>query len=173
MRADLQRAIQAVGKPVRRVLVVDDAPDVLRLFSRLLQACDSGLDVITAGSGEEALERLRRYPVDLVLLDIVMPGMDGWRTLETMAQDEGIGTVPVYFLSAQDPADELPVSEFALATIEGGLSISKLLRCSLELSTLLLEPERGPGLEPAGTGEAGPVSADRVRRQERAPTPPL
>jgi signal transduction histidine kinase/CheY-like chemotaxis protein len=147
-RAGLEKAIQALGKPVKRVLVVDDDPDVLQLFSRMLYVCDSTLEIATASSGEEALDELRHTSPDLMLLDIVMPDMDGWQLLELMTQDEKIGNVPTFFVSAQDPADQPPLSRFLLATMDEGLSLSKLLRCSLEISALLLAPEEGLDLAP-------------------------
>ena len=147
-RADLEEAIRVVGRPVRRVLVVDDDPDVLRLFSRMLHVCDNTLQVVSASSAKEALDELRRTLPDLMLLDIVMPDMDGWQVLASMVQDEGIENVPTFFVSARDPADQPSVSEFLITTIDGGLSLSRLLRCSLAISALLLEPERGPDPTP-------------------------
>jgi CheY-like chemotaxis protein len=128
---------------VHRVLVVDDDPDVLNLFTRMLHVCDGALEVVTASSGQKALEELRRTPPDLMLLDVVMPDMDGWQLLESMAREEGIKDVPIYLVSAQDSADQPLVSKFMLATMDGGFSPSKLLRCSLGMSKLLLEPEKG------------------------------
>ena len=148
-RAQLDEALRSLGKPVRRVLVVDDDLSALELFSRMLRACDDELEVVTASSGEQALKELHRTPPDLMLLDIVVPDMDGWHVLEAIAQDEAIADVPTFFVSAQDPADRPPVSGFFLATIDGGLPLSRLLRCSLEMSKLLLEPEGGPDLVPA------------------------
>jgi signal transduction histidine kinase/CheY-like chemotaxis protein len=142
-RSALEGAIESVREPVRRVLVVDDDPDVLHLFTRMLHVCDGALEVVTASSGQEALEELRRTSPDLMLLDVVMPDMDGWQVLESMAREEGIKDVPIYLVSAQDSADQPLVSKFMLVTMDGGLSPSKLLRCSLEMSKLLLEPERG------------------------------
>jgi CheY-like chemotaxis protein len=146
-RADLEKAIEAIGQPVRRVLIVDDDPDVLRLLKRMLYVCDNALEVATASSGAEALEELRRSAPDLMLLDIVMPDVDGWQLLDLLAQDEEIGNVPTFFVSAQDPADQPLASKFLLATIDKGLPLSKLLRCSLEISALLLGTEEG--LDPA------------------------
>ena len=83
-QTDLEEAVQNVGKPLRRVLVVDDNPDVLRLFTRMLHVCDDTLSVTTASNGEQALEELHSKPFDLVLLDVVMPGMDGWEVLERL-----------------------------------------------------------------------------------------
>lgn len=147
-RADLEDALAAVGRPVRRVMVVDDDPEFLELLSRMLYACDHALEVVTASSGEEALAVLRSVLPDLMLLDIVMPGIDGWRVLEEMGKDEQLRAVPTFFVSAQDPAEQPLVSEFLLATMNSGLSLSKLLRCSLEISALLLAPERGLDLAP-------------------------
>ena len=147
-RADLERAIQAVGKPVRRVLVVDDDPDFLQLLSRMLRVCDSTLEVVTATSGEQALSELRDGVADLMLLDIVMPDMSGWELLERLAHDERVKSVPTFCVSAQDLTDQPPVSNLLVATIGGGLSLSKLLRCSLEVSGLLLEPDAGLDLMP-------------------------
>lgn len=143
-RADLKKALQAVGKPVKRVLVVDDDPDALQLFSRMLQVCDSTLEVVIAFSGEQALEKMRDEPPDLVLLDIVMSDMDGWQVLQAMNEDTRIGNIPTPFVSAQDPADQPPVSRYLLATMGEGLPLRKFLNCSLEISSLLLKPSSSP-----------------------------
>jgi CheY-like chemotaxis protein len=140
-RADLEEALRAVGGPVKRVLVVDDSPDVLDLFSQMLRLCNAELEVVTAASGEEAMTELRRNPPDLMLLDIVMSDVDGWHVLEVMKEDAGIENVPVMFVSAQDPADQPLLSRLMLFTIGEGLSLDKLLRGSLELSKLILQPE--------------------------------
>jgi signal transduction histidine kinase/CheY-like chemotaxis protein len=146
-RADLMRAMQAVGRPIRRVLLVDDDPDALLLFGQMLHVCDSALEIVTASSGQEALEHLRCAPPDLMLLDLVMPDMDGWQVMESMVQDEGTTRVPTLLVSAQDPADQPLRSRFFLATMAEGLPLGKLFRCSLEVSRLLLEPEGA--LDPA------------------------
>jgi CheY-like chemotaxis protein/anti-sigma regulatory factor (Ser/Thr protein kinase) len=140
-RASLKQAIEAVGNPVRRVLVVDDDQEALQLFRRMLYVCDSTLEVICASSGAEALDQIRRNPPNFMLLDIVMPDIDGWQVLESMTRDEEIPQVPTFFVSAQDPADQPPTSQFLVTAIDEGLPLSKLLRCSLEISKFLLQPE--------------------------------
>jgi signal transduction histidine kinase/CheY-like chemotaxis protein len=149
----LRRALAEVGAHVKRVLVVDDDPDVLRLFRRMLTTCDETLEVEAVASGEQALVRLRNVCFDLMLLDVLMPGMDGWQVLERIAADTEIETPPVYFVSAQDPADTPLASKLLMATIDGGLSISRLLHCSLQLSRLLLTPEGALDPGPPQTGE--------------------
>jgi len=143
-RAQLELAIQAVGKPVKQVLVVDDDPDVLQLLTRMLRAFDDTLEIVTALSGEQALDELRSSSPDLVLLDILMPDMDGWQVLKRKGQDDSIQNIPVILVSAQDPVEQ-PVRSQALSLAMGaGLSLNQLLRCSLGLSELLLSPESGP-----------------------------
>ena len=83
---------------------------------------------------------LRGEPFDLMLLDIVMPDMDGWQVLQAAKSDETLADVPAMFVSAQDPADQTPTSQFLLATMGDGLGLRKLLDCSLEVSGLLLSP---------------------------------
>jgi len=140
-RADLKQALKAAGHPVRRVLVVDDDPSALQLFSSMLHVCDPSLEIVTAPGGQQALDQLRHTSPDLMLLDIVMPEMDGWQVLEAMTRDEEMPKVSTFFVSAQDPSDQPLTSGFLLATMDRGLSLSQLLRCSLEISKLLLQPE--------------------------------
>lgn len=144
-RADLAHAIRRIDQRVERILVVDDDPEVLRLFTMMLHVLDESLDVVTAGSGERALEQIRDRPPDLVLLDIVMPDIDGWQVLECIRKDDSIDAVPVVFLSGQDPAEQPMASEVLMTTIGGGLSPNQLLSCALELPALLTHPTRSFG----------------------------
>jgi CheY-like chemotaxis protein len=130
------------------VLLVDDDPYVLELFARMLVLCDPALEIVTASGGPQALAELRRRPPDLMLLDVVMPDMDGWQVLEAMAHDPAVARVPTLVVSAQDPADHPLVSRFFLATIDQGMSVGKLMRCALDVSELLLRPEGAPDPAP-------------------------
>jgi signal transduction histidine kinase/CheY-like chemotaxis protein len=146
--ADLAQVAETASRDVGRVLVVDDNPDALQLFSRLLSAYDTDLEVLTASSGTEALEALRRTPLDLMLLDIIMPDMDGWEVLERMREDEAIQGVPTYIVSGRDPADEPLSARLLLTTIEGGIALGRLLRCTLDLTANLVKPESELGPAP-------------------------
>jgi signal transduction histidine kinase/CheY-like chemotaxis protein len=171
-RADLKQALHATGHPVKHVLAVDDDPEAAELLSQMLYACDGDLKVTTACSGDEALNQLRDNPPDLLLLDIVMPDLDGWQVLEYAVSHEEIPCVPTFFVSGQDPRDQPPRSDFLLAAVDGGLSLNNLLRCSLEISNLLLQPEEplDPVLEQ--TGEGAPVLPGSLQPQVIAPDPP-
>jgi two-component system OmpR family response regulator len=80
-----------------RVLVADDEPNIREVISFALER--AGYSVATARNGSEALQQLRRGPVDLIVLDIGMPEMDG---LEVCRQIRKSSDVPILFLSARD-----------------------------------------------------------------------
>jgi signal transduction histidine kinase/CheY-like chemotaxis protein len=170
-RAQLEKAIQNLDQPISRVLVIDDDPDVLRLFTRLLHVCDDTLSVVTASSGEQGVEMARSDPPDLVLLDVIMSGMDGWQVLERLRGEERTAGIPILFVSAQDLVDRPPESQLLVTTLGEGLSISQLLQCSMTLPELLLSPEGKPDPELAQTSEVQPVSADASSRPVPAPIP--
>jgi len=146
--ADLQRAIRALDRPVKRILVVDDDLDVLKLFTRMLHMDDRALQVITASSGEQALHALRAERPDLMLLDIVMPDLDGWQVVAFKNMDDAIRDIPVILVSGQDPVEQRATSPILMATTAEGLSLNQILRCSLALSSLLLEPAAQSGPAP-------------------------
>ena len=81
------------------VLIVDDNEDNRFTLSMRLEACGYG-NIVTAENGREALERMRRGPVDLVLLDIMMPELDGYGVLEELHADTALRDIPVVMISA-------------------------------------------------------------------------
>jgi adenylate cyclase len=87
-----------------RILAVDDVPENLEIARMRLEA--HGYEVVTAADGEEALKRAREVEPDLVLLDIMMPKLDGISALKQLKQDSALGFVPVILLTARaDTAD--------------------------------------------------------------------
>ena len=84
--------------PVPNILVVDDTPANVQLLVRML--ADRGYSVRAALSGELALQAARESPPDLILLDINMPGMNGYEVCEQLRADEILRDIPVIFLSA-------------------------------------------------------------------------
>src|SRR5215472_6117709 len=81
------------------VLIVDDNDDNRFTLSMRLEACGYE-NIVTAGNGREALEKMRQGPVDLVLLDIMMPELDGYGVLEELRTDTVLRDVPVVMISA-------------------------------------------------------------------------
>lgn len=88
----------------QRILVVDDEDDILHFLELVLG--DKGYDVITASNGHEALASAQANVPDLMLLDIMMPQMDGWEVLKLLRVDEKTAAVPVAMLSARTDAQD-------------------------------------------------------------------
>jgi DNA-binding response OmpR family regulator len=88
-----------------RVLVVDDGELNRRVLVRALEA--EGHTAAQAVDGRAALELLRREPFDVVLLDLVMPEMDGYETLAAIKADEALGHLPVIVISGVDELDSV------------------------------------------------------------------
>ncbi|WP_088894283.1 adenylate/guanylate cyclase domain-containing protein [Leptolyngbya ohadii] len=88
-----------------RVLVVDDNEMNRDLLSRRLQR--QGHIIVMAENGQEALEKLRSQPFDLVLLDVMMPVMNGYQLLETLKADPDLRHIPVIMISALDDLDSV------------------------------------------------------------------
>jgi CheY-like chemotaxis protein len=86
--------------PLRTILYVDDDPDI-REIVRTALGLEQNLVVHTAQSGEHALTRARELQPDLVLLDVMMPGLDGPGTLARMRKDPGTACIPVIFMTAK------------------------------------------------------------------------
>ena len=90
---------QPTNVDVRRVLVADDEPDVRYLVEFSLEL--AGFEVLVAGDGEEALRIAREESPDLVLLDWMMPKLDGLDVLSALRRDELTAGIPVVLLTAR------------------------------------------------------------------------
>ena len=110
----------------KRVLVVDDDPDIRELLFTALE--DEGFEVVPAGNGQEALSIIKTFRPDVIVLDLMMPVMDGWQFAnELRARDEGDEEIPIVLLSA---ARDLKTHAKALAAadiIEKPFDLSELL----------------------------------------------
>jgi sigma-B regulation protein RsbU (phosphoserine phosphatase) len=87
-----------------RILIVDDIPTNLRLLSQILQ--DRGFDVRAVTNGARAIASIEADPPDLVLLDIRMPGMDGYEVCRRMKENIHSKDIPVLFISSLDDIDD-------------------------------------------------------------------
>jgi len=93
----------AESNPRPQLLIVDDQPLNIRLFHEIFHADH---EVFFATSGEDALEFCRTHFPDLILLDVIMPGLDGYEVCRRLKQDERTREIPVIFVTAQSDASE-------------------------------------------------------------------
>ena len=82
-----------------RVLVIDDEAPIRLLCRVNLEA--EGMQVLEAADGPSGLEKARAESPDVVLLDVMMPGLDGWRVAEELLDDQRTASIPIVFLTAR------------------------------------------------------------------------
>src|SRR5207253_3860364 len=82
-----------------RVLVIDDEAPIRLLCRVNLEA--EGMEVLEAADGPSGLEAARNSLPDVILLDVMMPGLDGWKVAEELLDDETTGAIPIVFLTAR------------------------------------------------------------------------
>lgn len=83
---------------MKKILIIDDEPQILLLSANRLEV--NGYTVVTASSGEQGLKRIKKEMPDLVLLDQVMPGMNGWEVLDRLKKDPLTRDIPVLMFTA-------------------------------------------------------------------------
>lgn len=114
--------VHPIGRSEGRVLVVDDADDVREVLDLLLRA--NGFDVVLAEGGEAGLQIARVDPVDVILLDVMMPGMDGFEVCRELKATPATASLPVILLTARDDMQaraegmRLGVSEFLAKPVD-------------------------------------------------------
>lgn len=107
----------------KKILVVDDEPDILKTVNFRLKK--AGYEALTAANGQEAIAIIRKEKIDLVLLDLVMPVMDGYELYRIIKGDENFRDIPIIILSAsahkntvEDTRKELKVEGYLLKPFE-------------------------------------------------------
>jgi len=81
----------------KKILIADDEPEIVDIVKRMLE---ENYEVITAYDGEECIEKAKKEKPDLILLDILMPKLDGWETLKRLKEDKETRDIPVSMLTA-------------------------------------------------------------------------
>lgn len=89
-----------------RVVLIDDDPDLRMLITLTLQS-SAAWDVMAFPDGASGIEAVRQQRPDLVIVDVMMPGMDGYEVCRRLKQDQEMAAIPVIFLTArQDASDD-------------------------------------------------------------------
>ena len=91
----------------KKILVVDDDRNMTELLDAVLRC--AGFGVTIAHSGREALDRAREDPPDAILLDVVLPGMDGWETCRQIKAAEPVARAPVYFITGRSEPEDVAI----------------------------------------------------------------
>jgi len=139
----LLSTLSKLGKKVKTVLVVDDEPDLLRLFTRILTNAEPKYRVLRAATGQDALNDLREQKPDVLLLDLIMPGMDGFQVLQEKQGDPIIKDIPVVIVTSRDPMNETVLTNTLMVNRKNGLSVRDLL-AFIQMTSDLLTPSWRP-----------------------------
>jgi CheY-like chemotaxis protein len=139
----LLHEIKRVGE-VRDVLVVDDERGFCQLVERILKSSNLGFNVRQAYSGEKGLQAMREQRPDLLLLDLIMPDVDGFQVLSEMRKDPKLAEIPVVLLTATSYVEDVMDQRDGQMIIHRpeGLRPSEVLRCLGALINVL-EPHYG------------------------------
>lgn len=89
-----------MAKALKRILCVEDEADI-RTVAEMALAAVGGFELLLCASGAEAIDKAAAFAPDLMLLDVMMPGMDGPDTLKALRRLPGLATVPAVFLTAK------------------------------------------------------------------------
>lgn len=87
-----------------KIMVVDDSPDIVWVYSMMLKK--AGYSVVSASSGEEALEMVPRERPELILLDVMMPGIDGWDVAKKLKENPETEDILIIMVSVRSEAED-------------------------------------------------------------------
>lgn len=127
-----------------RLLIVDDVPDNLFLVRTILE--EEGYEIVTSSNGQEALKIIETEPPDLVLLDVMMPVMDGYEVTRRMRAMKDLPFIPILLITAYDRANavkglDLGADEFIRKPIEADELLARV-RSLLRLKHSIAERDR-------------------------------
>lgn len=123
------------------ILIVEDQDDIAQLARLILQS--EGYATAIADSGEEGLRQLDEAPADLVLLDVMLPGIDGWEVCRRIRTAPALARVPILLFTVRNARDDDHRPEFALAD---GLVTKPFARSELlEAVAATLAAKAAPG----------------------------
>jgi signal transduction histidine kinase/CheY-like chemotaxis protein len=153
-RPEVAPTTQSVRPEQRPILVIDDDPNTQELMSRVLGK--EGFPVVSALSGDEGLRLAREIQPAAITLDIVMPGMDGLKVLETLESDPATRGIPVIIISMTDDRDRgfaLGAAEFMTKPVDWDRLVSVLSRSGVR-----------PSSDPILIVEDDPANRELLRR---------
>jgi DNA-binding response OmpR family regulator len=118
-REMLTAAVAQCGKEAHRILIIDDDADIVRLFALILGTLPFVDEIWQAYGGLEGLEIMKQQRPDVVILDLLMPDLDGFSILEAVKADPDLCDLPLILVSAQGAGDAIRSS------VNGAISFSK------------------------------------------------
>jgi len=135
---------------LKRVLCAEDDPDI-QIVAKLALELVGGFETMICGNGNETLQQAAAFAPDLILLDVMMPGMDGPTTLRHLRADPATSNIPVIFLTAKAQPSE--VEHYRSL---GALDVIAKPFDPMSLATQLRQAVSATGAKPAQSPRSGP-----------------
>ncbi len=128
-REMLRKALARYGEAARSIMIIDDNRDIVRLFTQTLRSLDERYRVRAAYGGADGIAMMEREPPDLLMLDVLMPGMDGFAVIEAMRGAPKLCDIPVILISAKGASESITPNIYGDITLarKGGYSPIELL----------------------------------------------
>ena len=154
----LLSALDEVGKEEMSVLLVEDDSETTQLFARIISISRPAVHVIRAASGREALQLMRDRSPDAVILDMILPDINGFDLLGEKGSDPQIRGIPVIVVSSTDPSGIPIVANRFSVNCTNGLSVKEFLGCLNAVSEVMNSDSPGSHPEPIKILPVIPVS---------------
>lgn len=139
-RERLAQALRRLEKPIRSVVVVDDDPEICELLVRMLRSLVPRARISQASGGISGLDLIQAIRPDVVLLDMLMPGLDGYGVIERLREMPELCATSIIVVTAKGIDEEI-VSQGLEVTRTGGLPVGDTMRClKASLDALLRMP---------------------------------
>ena len=143
-RDKLLAALATQEEQVKTVLLVDDDPETLRLFSRMIASAEQKYHILQASDGSRALDLMRTRHPDIVFLDLIMPQMGGMQVLLEKQEDPTIQPIPTIVLSSTDPRGRFDIGT-TLTVRCGALSPHSLITVMQKITEILSPSDNARG----------------------------
>ncbi len=129
--AELQRVLRQVKSPIKSILIVDDDPEIVRLFDRMLQTTPEHYQIRKAYGGLEGLALMRSQRPDAVILDLLMPDLDGLTFVQHIKLSPELADVPVIMVSARGASEAVSPRMSGVLTVHKptGFQPLELVKC--------------------------------------------
>ncbi len=138
----LAQALRRLRRPIRSLTLIEDDAEMRALLSRMLRSLSRGLRIAEADDGASGLDLLYRQRPDVVLLDLLMTGTDGYTVLRELHRDEGLRDIPVVVISAKG-SNEGVTTEMIGVSRPDGLSVGEATACLRASLDALLPRQKG------------------------------
>ena len=141
-REMLNKVLSHFGDALQSIMIIDDNRDIVRLFSQTLRSLNADYTVRSAYSGNEGIAIMREHPPDLLMLDVLMPGMDGFAVIESMQASPQLAAIPIVLISAKGASESITPDIQGDITLmrHGGYSPIELVTCVQALIDSIRQP---------------------------------